>query len=242
MQAATELNGHVERYQPPVAVIPPTFLESRDIGEVAAALVEAQKKMKAATKDREVNVTSQKTGRSWKSEYATYSAVHQACLPALNECGIALQHYPSTASSLVTVATRLLHKSGQWLACSITMVPQDQGPQAIGSCITYAKRYTLEALAGIRTEDDETDDDGEMAEGRNTPPVNKAATVDPKSLEERLLAITVALNDAKTVTDVNAQIATIQSLPDGNAKDRARNAFTAAMDRVKAQPVKRSAR
>jgi len=36
-------------------------------------------------------------------------------------------------------------------------------PQAVGSAITYAKRYALAAIAGIATDDD----DGEGAEGRD---------------------------------------------------------------------------
>jgi hypothetical protein len=49
--------------------------------------------------------------------------------------------------------------------------PKDDGPQALGSVITYLRRYALAAFAGVAPEDD----DGERAEGRNGG-VTKVAT------------------------------------------------------------------
>lgn len=58
------------------------------------------------------------------------------------------------------LVTKLTHaESGQWQA-SLTVVPLPKAdPQGYGSCITYAKRYSLTAMLGMVTEDD----DGEGA-------------------------------------------------------------------------------
>jgi hypothetical protein len=54
----------------------------------------------------------------------------------------------------------------------LSIKPVKDDPQGIGSAITYARRYSLQAVAGIAADDD----DGEAAMGRDTKPsgmVNK---------------------------------------------------------------------
>jgi hypothetical protein len=65
---------------------------------------------------------------------------------------------------LVSVATRLLHTSGQWIEDTAGSVPKDFGPQAVGATLTYLRRYGYSALVGATAEGE--DDDGETAEGR----------------------------------------------------------------------------
>ena len=48
--------------------------------------------------------------------------------------------------------------------------PKDDGPQALGSVITYLRRYALAAFAGVAPEDD----DAEAAMGREKPAAIKA--------------------------------------------------------------------
>jgi hypothetical protein len=51
------------------------------------------------------------------------------------------------------------------------MTPADLKPQAVGSCITYGRRYGLAAMVGVAPEDD----DGEGAEGRSATSTGTAA-------------------------------------------------------------------
>lgn len=61
----------------------------------------------------------------------------------------------------------LLHSSGQYIEYDpIYMKPDKQTPQAIGSAITYSKRYSLSAVFGITSDED---DDGNQATGNNQP-------------------------------------------------------------------------
>jgi hypothetical protein len=65
----------------------------------------------------------------------------------------------------------LLHTSGQWMSERMTMTPMRQGkggewvkaeePQSLGSCITYNRRYSLQAMTGLTP----IDDDGNAASG-----------------------------------------------------------------------------
>jgi hypothetical protein len=75
----------------------------------------------------------------------------------------------------VAVRTMLLHTSGQWIASRYVMPIGDKlTPQAIGSAITYARRYALSAIVGIAPDDD---DDGNAASV--TPARQEAPTPPP---------------------------------------------------------------
>lgn len=53
------------------------------------------------------------------------------------------------------VHSELWHCSGQVLACDLPLYVDDIDPQAIGSAITYMRRYSLFVLLGIKTQDDD---------------------------------------------------------------------------------------
>ncbi len=145
---------------------------SEQINELAAALAQAQGEMSGAVKDS--------TNPFFKSKYADLASVRAACLPALAKRGICVVQSPSTVGFTVVVETRLLHSSGQWIAGVVSAVAKDESPQAIGSTITYLRRYALQSFAGVAPEDD----DAEAAQGRgSTSPVQAVA---PKGYREWL--------------------------------------------------------
>ena len=112
----------------------------------------------------------------FKSRYTDLAAVWDACREAMTSEGLAVVQLPCEAPpghvGLVTIIT---HKSGQSLQEKFFMpVAQANNPQAVGSALTYAKRYALLGAAGIAPEDD----DGNAATARPgaaaTPPAPKA--------------------------------------------------------------------
>lgn len=108
-------------------------------------------------------VTLNKINPHFQSKYADLSAIREACKDALAKHGIALVQSPEVREGRALVITRLIHKSGQWIENELSLKP-DRGdtPQAIGSAITYARRYALASLLGIVADED---DDGNAAEG-----------------------------------------------------------------------------
>lgn len=132
---------------------------SEQINELGAALAKAQKVMKGAKRDS--------ANPFFKSKYADLAAVADACRDALADNGIAVVQPPSsTEDGRVCVETMLVHASGQWMSETLAVKPKDDGPQALGSVITYLRRYALAAFAGVAPEDD----DAEAAEGRRDKP------------------------------------------------------------------------
>lgn len=53
------------------------------------------------------------------------------------------------------VHSELIHTSGQVLSCDLPLYVDDIDPQALGSAITYMRRYSLFVLLGIKTQDDD---------------------------------------------------------------------------------------
>ena len=123
---------------------------SPSITAFSAAFIAAQSEMAGAKK------TSKNP--HFRSRYADLAAVMEAALPPLNKHGIGVLQFPEfdKDTGLVTVETRLLHKSGEWMGGSVSGVPKDpRNIQAIGSTITYLKRYGLQSLVGCPSEDDD---------------------------------------------------------------------------------------
>ena len=131
---------------------------STEINEIATALAKAQAAMDNASKDR--------TNPAFKSKYADMASVRDAVNGPLSSHGIAYVQAPATTADGVTVETRLIHSSGQWLASVVGAAPKAYDPQSIGSAITYLRRYSLMAMVGIAPEDD----DGNASSGRQDGP------------------------------------------------------------------------
>ena len=79
-------------------------------------------------------------------------------MPALHRPGISVLQCPSFdfETKLVSVETRLIHNSGEWMSGTCSALPRDhKNVQAVGSTITYLKRYGLQSMTGCPSEDDD---------------------------------------------------------------------------------------
>jgi len=139
-----------------------TYERSASVAHLAQALVKAQLAMRPAKKSSE--------NPYFKSSYADLSAVWEVAQKPLADNGLAvMQPISSTVDGRsVHVTTLLVHVSGEWVSSTFTLTPKADkaepfiSPQALGSAVTYGRRYALAAMLGIVSEDD----DGEGAEGR----------------------------------------------------------------------------
>lgn len=129
---------------------------SEQVNEIAAALAKAQAQIKGALKDSR--------NPHFDSRYAGLDSVWEAIRPALTENGISVVQAPSAVGKTVSMTTLLLHTSGQWIKnAGLSTDARDASPQAIGSGVTYLRRYDLSAMTGVAPEDD----DGNAAQGNS---------------------------------------------------------------------------
>ncbi len=126
-------------------------------------LLEAQKEIEGIDKD----------GKNpfFKSDYTTLNATIQACKEILNKHNIILLQPISSDENGVYVDTQIQHTSGERIFSRMRIIPsKDNDPQAQGSAITYARRYSLKSFLCMSDEDD----DGEKAMRRD--PIMVATT------------------------------------------------------------------
>jgi hypothetical protein len=115
---------------------------------IATALASAQINMGKALK--------QANNPHFRSKYADLGSVMDACLPALNEHGIAVIQPTGEDDTGRFVETIMIHgESGEQLSCRVPLIVSKNDMQGYGSAVTYARRYGLMAMAGIAPEDDD---------------------------------------------------------------------------------------
>ena len=123
--------------------------KSDSIKELAAAMAKAQGQIKGAIKDS--------ANPFFKSKYADLSSVVEAIREAFAANGLSyVQRVEPSEREEVRVETVILHASGEWLSCGWLALPvTKQDAQGFGSALTYARRYSLSAAAGVAPEDDD---------------------------------------------------------------------------------------
>jgi len=144
--------------------------KSDSTAALAAALGKAQSAIVGAVKDS--------TNPFYNSRYADLASVWDACRGPLTQNGLAIVQTPATefgtdarwetvtarngekrnvlvVMTHVSVTTTLLHTSGEWCSGTVAAMLPNGDPQAVGSAITYLRRYGLSAMIGIPQIDDD---------------------------------------------------------------------------------------
>lgn len=132
---------------------------SETIGKIADALAKAQ-----ATADKLAKTSTAQAGQ-YSYTYATLADSIAAVREAFSANGIAIVQGAGLVDGVVEVTTTLAHSSGEWMS-SVMSMPTGRKPQEVGSAITYARRYALQAMCGIAPDDD----DGAAAQRAEPPP------------------------------------------------------------------------
>lgn len=206
---------------------------SEQLDQLATALAKAQASFSVARKEHEASV-KMRDGGSYGYSYADLPIVVAACRKALTDNGIAVVQSASATERVVSVATRLIHASGQWLSdedAPLTMTAADASPQRIGSAITYARRYALMAMVGVVASDE--DDDGAAASRDWTPPAQSQRP--PQQQERRpppnapteqdIEAVMADIALAKTREELNKVLPAAQRIAGNDPNHRLRIAF-----------------
>lgn len=120
---------------------------SEGIGEIAGALSKAQMSYDKITRDA--------INPFFKSRYTTLDEIIRATRKSLAENGLVLMQFVTGSHELVTVVSRLIHTSGQWIESRISCRPAKADIQQIGVVSTYSKRYAMAAMLGVSADDDD---------------------------------------------------------------------------------------
>lgn len=131
---------------------------SDSISNLTKALLNAQKQMGAAVKGSK--------NPFFKSNYADLPTVMEVVKDPLNDNGILILQPAAHHDNRNFILTVLVHaETGEMLVSETEVIcakPND--PQAFGAAQTYARRFGLQSMVFIPSEDD----DGNRASGRDT--------------------------------------------------------------------------
>jgi hypothetical protein len=130
---------------------------SESIKQIAPKLLNAQEEIKSISKDAK--------NPFYNSKYVTLDNILDVVRPIYNKNGITILQDISENHGQTTIATMLLHESGEWIQQEGMTLPLEKNtPQGAGSASTYGRRYTLSAMLGLSTDED---DDGNAGENEN---------------------------------------------------------------------------
>ena len=144
--------------------------KSEQINELASALSKAQGEFKSILKGSTAKIATKKGGE-YSYQYADLATVLNSVMPTVSKnelsiCQGSTSHilkYPIEIDpnqgkyGEVTITTLLIHSSGQWIQ-NVSVYPYvengNNDVQAIGSVITFGRRYEVCAILGIASQKD----------------------------------------------------------------------------------------
>jgi hypothetical protein len=122
--------------------------KSDQIDEISEALRSAQEEFETIKKDKD--------GYGYK--YADLENIIQSTKAKLCEKGLSFCQTAGCDERGDFIETMLMHKSGQWLSGKLYLklaTLKNLSPmQSLGVAITYARRYSLQAILGVSTDED----------------------------------------------------------------------------------------
>ena len=122
-------------------------MRSESIKEIATALSNFQGKMTAVKKDS--------INPFYKSKYASLDTIWETIRKPLSENGLSVAQTMDVDNDKSVMETTLYHTSGEWISGTQLVNPVKNDPQGLGSAITYARRYSLSAILGLVSDDDD---------------------------------------------------------------------------------------
>jgi hypothetical protein len=124
---------------------------SENVSDLNAALAKVQGEVENARKNSE--------NPHFKSRYADLASILEILREPLSRHGISVTQSPEEFDGNFYLSTYIGHASGQWIKTRARLLTEKLTSQAMGSSISYMRRYTLASLFLIA----QTDDDGNEA-------------------------------------------------------------------------------
>ena len=154
--------------------------QSETIGALAAALAKAQGSLNAALKDSK--------NPHLKNKYADLASIWNAAREPLaaNELAV-IQTTDDSGDGGQYLVTTLAHSSGEWIKGYLRISTEGANKgvnlnQALGSSISYMRRYALAAIVGVIQDDDDgngSSGNGNTQQRQQAPPPPKKYAGDP---------------------------------------------------------------
>lgn len=132
------------------------YIETKN--KVSEAFSKAWGTIETPKHNKKVTVKTKK-GYSYTFEYTDLTGIFDAIKPSFVKNGLSVTQDVKSildgGSLFLSVTTRIVHSSGQFFESSPMIVHPNESIQDMGGQVTYLKRYSLSAMLGISTEQDD---------------------------------------------------------------------------------------
>lgn len=163
-----------------------------DTANLAAALVKAQAEFPSIKRSKTVQVRT-RTGGTYTFAYAPLEAILEATKPVLAKHGLSVQQDVTGEGAVYTI---IRHASGEFVSLAgVKVTPTESTPQALGSALTYARRYSYCLALNLAADDD---DDAGAAVGNET--------VEKKHLEGYPKEVVLPAAEMESLKELAAQL------------------------------------
>lgn len=162
-------------------------MQSEKVDLIVKALIKAKSQIEPVEKN--------KVNPFFGSKYSTLDAVEAAVRSPLSLNGLAITQTTAVVAGQAVLETTLWHESGQWISGQYPLNPTKNDPQGLGSAMTYARRYTLSAILGLVSDED---DDGAAASVAHQTKVHKETAAAPTQRA-------APANGGKVITDAQGR-------------------------------------
>lgn len=122
-------------------------MQSESLTNIVPALLAAKAEFQPARKNAQ--------NPHFGSAFVNLEGVLEAVETALTKHDLLLIQPTEVVDGMTVLCSQILHSSGEWIGSRYPVRPVKSDPQAEGSALTYARRYTAMALLGIAPEDDD---------------------------------------------------------------------------------------
>lgn len=159
--------------------------KSESIVEISKAMAKFQSEVKQPFKDA--------NNPFFKSKYVPLESVVESITSIAPKHGISFVQWASNDDTgRVGVSTMIMHTSGEYIEFDPVFMNADKNTaQGAGALISYLKRYSLSAVFGITSDQD---DDGNQASGNTSKPKQQ-----PKAKPEQIANVKEKINQALEV-------------------------------------------
>jgi len=176
--------------------------------QLALALSRAQSEFPLIGRSKTVSVRT-KAGGTYTFAYAPLEAILAATKPVLAKHGLSVQQDSDESGAVWTI---IRHASGDALRLApVKIAPTESTPQAVGSALTYARRYSYCLALNLAADDD---DDAGAAAGNETTTV-KQTPINP--VKNALEGEVLPPEEVESLKNLAAELVQIIEI-DGNEK------------------------
>lgn len=131
-----------------------------NISKIALALAKAQSEFPLIAKTKTAHIQT-KNGGMYTYDYADLAVLIGATRQPLAKNELSFTQFVEYEDVFLKVTTILMHSSGEYLLTTFKTRVVGDDLKAIGTAITYIRRYSLAAILGIASDEDKDDPAGQ---------------------------------------------------------------------------------